>query len=446
MKYLNLKTLKKDKLFTESRKLMSFSLWRRRLIFWGGAILVGLVCVLFAYLCDNLNNSFSELARLHPYWPIVITPAGFMVVIYLLKNYFDGAEGSGIPQVMTALKVKNMQRRKKLVSMRIALGKFMLTAMGFLSGASIGREGPTIQLSASVMHFLGKLDRFNREDTERGLLLAGGAAGIAAAFNAPLAGVVFAIEELAGSFDKGITGTMITTVVLCGFVSLEIIGNYAYFGASSASIDILHGGWVVILVASAFCGLFGGIFSRLLIVISGASVNVMRKNPVLFAGAVGFVIALMGVFTHGSIYGSGKDIAVNLLNGSGDDTSIFYGLWKLLATLLSFISGIPGGIFAPSLSAGAGFGHMMSYFFASHYAGAVILLGTVSYFSGVVQSPITCFIIVSEMTRNVSTGMLLPIMLASLLGTAVSRIVCKEPVYHALAQRYLERLKRRNRR
>ncbi|MBK2124271.1 chloride channel protein [Fangia hongkongensis] len=441
MKYINLKALKKDKLFTESRKLMSFALWRRRLIFWGGAILVGLVCVLFAYLCDNLNESFNALSEKHPYWPLFITPVGFMVIVYLLKNYFNGAEGSGIPQVMTALKVKNMQRRSKLVSMRIALGKFMLTALGFLSGASIGREGPTIQLSASVMHFLGRLEKFNREDTERGLLLAGGAAGIAAAFNAPLAGVVFAIEELAGSFDKGITGTMITTVVLCGFVSLEIIGNYAYFGASSATIDILSGGWIVIIIVSVICGFLGGLFSRLLLMISGACVKLVREKPIVFAGVIGLIIAIIGVATHGAIYGSGKDIAVDLLNGHGNDTSIFYGLWKMIATLLSFISGIPGGIFAPSLSAGAGFGHMMSQFFAAHYASAIILIGTVSYFSGVVQSPITCFIIVSEMTRNVSTGMLLPIMLAALIGTAASRIICKEPVYHCLSLRYMDKLK-----
>ncbi len=171
MKYFALKALKKDKIFTESRKLMSFSSWRRRLIFWGGAILVGLICVLFAYVCDNLNDSFNALSQAHPYWPLFIMPIGFMVIIYLLKTYFDGAEGSGIPQVITALKVKNMQRRSRLVSMRIALGKFMLTALGFLSGASIGREGPTIQLSASVMHFLGRLEKFNREDTEKGLLL-----------------------------------------------------------------------------------------------------------------------------------------------------------------------------------------------------------------------------------------------------------------------------------
>jgi H+/Cl- antiporter ClcA len=113
----------------------------------------------------------------------------------------------------------------------------------------------------------------------------------------------------------------------------------------------------------------------------------------------------------------------------------------MIATLLSFISGIPGGIFAPSLSAGAGFGHMMSFFFEDKYASAVVLVGTVAYFSGVVQSPITCFIIVSEMTRNVSTGMLLPIMLAALLGTAASRVICKEPIYHVLSLRYFDKLR-----
>ena len=113
------------------------------------------------------------------------------------------------------------------------------------------------------MQFFSRLDKFSPEDSERGLLLAGGAAGIAAAFNAPLAGIVFAIEELAGSYEKGVSGTIITTVVLSGFVSLEILGNYAYFGVSSALIGA--DGWWVIILVSVFCGAMGGFFSLLLL-------------------------------------------------------------------------------------------------------------------------------------------------------------------------------------
>ena len=441
MGYLsNIKTLQKKDFFIESRKLMSVSNWRRRVLFWGGGIAVGLVCVLFAYLCDHAGLKFSALVAEHPYFPFFITPLGFMLIVYIMRNMFDGAEGSGIPQVMAALSVKNPKRRKHLVSIRIVLGKFVLTIFGFLCGASIGREGPTIQLSASIMHRLSKFGHFHRDDAERGLLLAGGAAGIAAAFNAPLAGIVFAIEELAGSYDKGVSGTIITTVVLSGFVALEMLGSYTYFGTSAATLNIMSG-WYIILIVAVVGGLLGGTFSWLLIFLSGHLISVIKRHPLWVAGILGLAVASIGFASHGETYGSGYEAAKHLLSGDSADVSPLYGLYKMLATLLTYLSGIPGGIFAPSLSAGSGFGAMLSHFFNPHDASAVILLGTAAYFSGVVQSPITCFIIVTEMTASGAGGMLLPIMLTSMIATGVSRQVCREPLYHALCKRYINKLK-----
>ncbi|MCF6767038.1 chloride channel protein [Thiotrichales bacterium 19S11-10] len=437
----NLKAFKKKTLLIESKKLMSISVWRRRFIFWGGGITVGLVCVLFAYLCDQANDWFLDFSKSYPYWPLLITPIGFMLIVYIMRYMFDGAEGSGIPQVMTALGVKNAKRRNRLVSIRIALGKFGLTIIGFLCGASIGREGPTIQLSASVMNFFGKLDKFKRDDLERGLLLAGGAAGIAAAFNAPLAGIIFAIEELAGSYEKGVSGTIITTVVISGFVAVEFLGNYTYFGSSSASLNILANGWLAILVCAVIGGLLGGLFSWLLVFISNQMLSIVKRHPLWIAGILGLVVAFIGLLSHGETYGSGYEAAKEIITKETTSVSFLYGFYKMFATLLTYLSGIPGGIFAPSLSAGAGFGSMVSHFFSPEFRGAIILLVMVAYFSGVVQSPITAFIIVSEMTDTATSNMLLPIMISSLIATTVSRAICKEPLYHALAKRYFEKIK-----
>ncbi|MFT6834166.1 MAG: H+/Cl- antiporter ClcA [Francisellaceae bacterium] len=437
------KHIKKRELFAESKKLVSITRMKRRLLFWGGGIIVGLVCVLFAIICDNMNDRFILLVNKYPYLPFIITPVGFMLIVYIMRTMFVGSEGSGIPQVMAALQIKNHRKREKLVSIRIALGKFILTVMGFMCGASIGREGPTIQLSASIMHHLGKIGKFHRDDVERGLLLAGGAAGIAAAFNAPLAGIVFAIEELAGSYEKGVSGTIITTVVLCGFVAMEVLGSYTYFGSSDATLNIMGGGWAILLVVAVIGGLLGGAFSSLLLKISKHMVDVVRKHPLWVAGLLGFAVAVIGFVTHGQTFGSGYDAAKGLLTDTGTVTPL-YGFLKMLATLLSYLSGIPGGIFAPSLSAGAGLGSTISQFFSPEYASAIILLSTVAYFSGVVQSPITCFIIVSEMTDTATTSMLLPIMLTSLIATAVSRVVCRESIYDTLSKRYLELFKTRS--
>lgn len=435
--------IKKEQLLVESRKLVSISRMRRRILFWGGGILVGLVCVLFAFLCDNMNTEFDRLVQQYPYMPFAVTPIGFMLIVYIMRTMFKGSEGSGIPQVMAALQIKNYRKRSGLVSMRIALGKFILTFMGFMCGASIGREGPTIQLSASIMHQLGRIGKFHRDDVERGLLLAGGAAGIAAAFNAPLAGIVFAIEELAGSYEKGVSGTIITTVVLSGFVAMELLGSYTYFGASHAALDILGDGWIIIGVTTLCGGFLGGAFSALLLSISKHMVDVVRKHPLWVAGLLGFIVAAIGFFTHGQTYGSGYEAAKILLSGSTEEIAPFYGFFKMISTLLSYLSGIPGGIFAPSLSAGAGLGATIAQFFSPEYLSAIILLTTVAYFSGVVQSPITCFIIVSEMTDTATTSMLLPIMLTSLMATGVSRVICRESIYHVLSSRFIQMLQAR---
>ena len=393
MKYFdNVKDINKEKLISESKKIMSVQTWKRRILFWGGGVTVGIVCVFFAFLCDMIDRKFGLFAVEYKYLPLLITPIGFVVIVYIMRNMFDGSEGSGIPQVMAALAVKSIHRRKRLVSLRIVLGKFVLTIFGFMCGASIGREGPTIQLSASIMHRLGRIGNFHRDDAERGLLLAGGAAGIAAAFNAPLAGIVFAIEELAGSYEKGVSGTIITTVVLSGFVALELLGNYTYFGVSSATIDI-SSCWYIILIVAVLGGLLGGVFSWLLVFLSGKLVSFVKRYPLRIAGGLGFSVALLGLVSHGETYGSGYETAKHLLSGDHYVVAYLYGLYKMLATLLTYLSGIPGGIFAPSLSAGAGFGSMMAPFFNKNYAEAVVLLGTVAYFSGVVQSPITCLLL-----------------------------------------------------
>ena len=161
-----MKSLRRDKLLNESLRILSISQWRRRLIFWIGGLMVGLVSVAFAVSGDYCSHHFFVFARGHLLWPFLITPIGFMLNVYILRRWFRGAEGSGIPQVIAALHLHSPKSRAKLVSLRIACGKFLLTMLGFVSGASIGREGPTIQLAASIMQSLSRWGSFHRHDME----------------------------------------------------------------------------------------------------------------------------------------------------------------------------------------------------------------------------------------------------------------------------------------
>ncbi len=415
---------------------LSRSLWNRRLVFIVGSVAAALAAVGFAVAATDTLDVLARVLRAWPWAAFVLAPAGLALVSWLARNFFHGAEGSGIPQTIAALGYPDSATRGRLLSLRIALGKIALTLLGLLSGASIGREGPTVQIAASIMYSLDRFSSFPQESMKRGLILAGGAAGIAAAFNAPLAGVVFAIEEMSRSFSQRTSGIVITAVIIAGIVSYSLLGNYAYFGHTSATLDFATG-WNVVVVCGTVGGLLGGIFSRLLIAsansLEGPFATFRRTRPAIFAALCGLAIAALGFASHGTIYGTGYAQTREVLQGSAD-IPLTFGVLKLLATVVSYVTGIPGGIFSPSLAVGAGLGQDIAAVLPSAPVGAVAVVGMVAYFSGVVQAPITAFVIVAEMTRD--ADMALPLMAASIIAYGFSRLVCPQPVYKALAKAF----------
>ena len=406
-------------------------MWNRRLWFVGGALAVGLVAIGFAIAANFANLEFAALIRRYRFAPLMVTPLGFALIVFTTRRFFPGAQGSGIPQTIAALSAAD-QVRRPLLSLRVAVGKLVLTLVGLFSGASIGREGPSVQIGAALMFSLSRSKMFPYEGMQRGLILAGAAAGVAAAFNAPLAGVVFAIEEMSRSFEQRTVSIVVTAVIVAGVLSLALQGDYAYFGHSHATIA-LGPGVEAVLVCGIVGGLAGGVFSRTLLYIAkglpGRLGRLQRVHPIAFAALAGLALAVLGLCTGGRAFGSGYEEAHSVLEGG--TTSPWFGLTKAVATVISYASGIPGGIFAPSLATGAGFGQLLGTLIPLAPSAAVALLGMVGYFSGVVQAPLTAFIIVTEMTRE--TDMALPLMSCALLAYGVSRMVCPHPLYKALA-------------
>jgi len=406
--------------------------WRRRLIFLLGGVGVGAVAVGFTKLADLAQLEFNRLLGHWPYACLVVTPAGFALCTYLATRYFPNSQGSGIPQAIAARQMAGHESRRRLVSIRLAIGKVLLTVIGLLCGASIGREGPTVQVGASLMFAAGHMS----PRRQPGLILAGASAGVAAAFNTPLAGIVFGIEEMGRSFEARTSGLAIAAVLAAGITSIAFLGDYLYFGTTDVFLGSFAG-WLAVPVCGIIGGSLGGLFSRCLVLFAhglpGRLGGWLKANPVLFALICGLGVALCGLASGGSIFGTGYAQAKGLLEGTGAVPGLF-GLWKLAATVLSAVSGIPGGIFSPSLAAGAGIGASMASLFPGVPVGAIVLLGMVSYFTGVVQAPITAFVIVTEMTND--HAMLVPLMAAAFIAHGVSRLICKEGVYHALAANY----------
>ena len=417
--------------------LLSPRLWMRRLVYWLGALLVALMAIGFASGADVAQGVFQKIIAVNPLLVVVLAPGGLALSVVLTRRLFPGAQGSGIPQVIAALHMIDGLAIRRILSWRIAVGKVALTLLGLACGASIGREGPTVQVGATIMFGLGRMLHLPQLQMERALVLAGGAAGIAGAFNTPLAGIVFAIEELSHSFETRTSGTVLTAVIVAGIATLALIGNYSYFGVTSVQLNV-GAGWLAVLLCSLAGGLAGGLFSRLLIAgaygLPRAAGQLILRHPMLFAALCGLVLAGLGWLSDGTTYGTGYDQARQLVEGHASLPGSF-PLLKFLATVVSYLSGIPGGIFAPSLAVGAGLGQALAPLLPGAPSNAVVLLGMVGYFSGVVQAPITATVIVMEMTDN--QNMTIPLMATSMLAFGVSRLVCRRALYGALARRYL---------
>ncbi|MCZ4345971.1 chloride channel protein [Devosia neptuniae] len=406
---------------------------RRRALFVVGGVFVGLAAVAMAFMADGAQHLFRMAQHQWPYLPLLITPAGFAFLAWVTQRYFNGAQGSGIPQVIAARQMTDLKAKQKLVSPKLAVAKMFLLSAGLLLGASAGREGPTVQVGASVMFWLGRF----APHRQPGLLLAGAAGGVAAAFNAPLAGIVFGIEEMSRSFELRTSGLVLGTVIVAGLTSLAILGDYTYFGRSAVTLEI-GAQWIAVPVVGLVCGLAGGGFSRVVIAFAvglpGRAGRVIKKHPVLFAAICGMIVAVAGVLTGGAAFGTSAEEAKAIL--AGEDITGLFGPLKLIATIATAISGIPGGIFSPSLSIGAGFATLLQGMLHIPI-GALAIMCMAAYLAAVLQAPITAFVIVTEMTGN--HALIFPVMMCAVIASFVSKSVCKEGIYHALAHQILRK-------
>ena len=223
-----------------------------------------------------------------------------------------------------------------------------------------------------------------------------------------------------------------------GLTSLWLLGNYTYFGTTQAELP-LSAAWIVLVLGLAG-GLAGGAFSRIVILFArglpGRAGRLVKSRPIVFAAACGLCVALCGLASGGAAYGTGYEEARAILHGDAP-AGFAYAPLKFFATVLTSISGIPGGLFAPSLAVGAGLGGAVHGLIPAMPVGALVLIGMVAYLAGVLQAPITSFVIVTEMTQN--HAMMIPLMIAALVADAASKAVCRGGLYHTLAEIMLER-------
>jgi len=431
--------------------LFSSRTWISRGLFLIAAIATG-TAALFFNLADRASVSFRAfLLKGESLWgmeidsglgtgiAMTLSIVGIWLAMTLRDRYFQGTQGTGIPQVMASLDVDAEDPlRKRMLSWRIAVGKALLLMIGIYAGATIGREGPSVHVGACLIYLMAGWGYFPSWAVQRGLILAGGAAGIAAAFNAPIAGTVFAIEEIGRSFDKKNVGLIMLGVAVACTACWVYLGDYVFYGKLDPSLTSASQ-WLVIIPVASVAGFLGGCFSRG--VVAGTSwVNqTLRRHRMLVPLGLGLALALVGLASGGLSYGSGYDEALAILQHE-TEMPLFYPLAKAAGNFISLISGIPGGLFDPSFSVGASLGQLSAPLFPDVDPRAVSMIAMTAYFTGVVRSPITSVVILLEMTT--ARDMAMPLFVTAVIAYEASKLICKTPIYEALAEIFLSDLRK----
>ncbi len=423
-------------------ELSNGRMWLDRTVVLAYAAIAGLSVVSFTFLTNLAFAYFERVYHWQGGWAVLVwVPAWTAAIVWATRRFAPTTAGSGIPQVIAALDpAVSEHQRSVFVSLRLTVAKMVLGAGSFFAGLSVGREGPSVQIAAGVMQHARRWLGPQSGISDHALLVAGGAAGIAAAFNAPLAGVLFAIEELSRRLESRSSGLIITGIVLAGLIGVSFFGNRSYYGVivvPELNWNALAPGLLVVLV----CGALGGLFAKVMAAsLTGAPerLNLLRARfPIRFAAAGGLMLALMGLATSGATFGAGSETVQHMLAGEADVPSMFVTL-KFMATWLTAWCGVPGGIFAPSLSIGAGVGHNVSLFMGADIAPALIAIGMAAFLAAVTQAPLTAFIIVMEMIDG--HALVLSLMAAAMLASLISRLIAR-PLYETLALHMVATLK-----
>jgi CIC family chloride channel protein len=415
-------------------------------------VVCGLAAVLFHFSIRTAESLFFDRAITAPgnYWIVwgVVTPAlGGLGAGILLKYVFPNARGSGVPQVKVAY-----ASREGIVRLRDSLGKLIVASLQIGSGASLGREGPTVQICSGLASTLGRFGRLSARNRRR-LIPVGAAAGIAAAFNAPIAAVTFTIEEVVGALDQTVLSGVIVAAALAAVIERSVLGTHPVF-----SVPRVFGldDWRSLLLYAALglaAGLISVAFTDGLLWLRRRFRDQKRVPDWAQPAIGGLVTGGLAVAAHywlgvGGVNGGGYRVVEESLSGLLPlRVLLLLCVAKLVATVFSYSSGGAGGIFAPSLFMGAmlggAFGALDRAVFGHgpEAMGAFALVGMGATFCGTIRAPMTSVLIIVELTSGY--GLILPLMIANMSAYALARYLRPVPIYEALLEQDGVHLKHR---
>ena len=409
--------------------------------FWVASLLTGLVAVLYAKLFLYAEHGTAYILKNYAWLIFIITPVCFVAAWWVVIKFSPYARGSGIPQVMASIELatpKYIDKVNKLLSIRIIIVKMFSSLVLAFGGGVIGREGPTIQIAGSIFRKVNQwLPKWWPKISKRNMIMTGAAAGLAAAFNTPLGGIVFAVEELTKTHISYFKTALFTAIIIAGLTAQALLGPYLYLGypvISNLSSYILFAVAIVAIVS----GLLGSIMSKMILaLLHWKSKFRFKYQHILYIAVCAFIVASVAYFLDARMLGSGKDIMANTLFTADKYSSWYVPGLRIAGPILSFTTGAAGGVFAPSLGAGASIGSVLAGWMHLSVADTnlLILAGMVGFLTGVTRTPFTSAILVLEMTDR--HNVIFHLMLAGMLASLASLLIDRHSFYDHLKIQYM---------
>jgi H+/Cl- antiporter ClcA len=417
--------------------------------FWIASLATGLIAVAYSKLFSLAEKGTHMIFSQSPFLFFIITPVCFILSWWVVNRYSVYARGSGIPQVMAAIELSspNSDRElKPLLGVKIILVKICSSIIMVFGGGAIGREGPTIQIAGSVFYKINQwLPSWWPKISKKNMIMTGAAAGLAAAFNTPLGGIVFAVEELTKTHMNYFKTALFSAVIIAGLTAQGFLGPYLYFGYPDVS-NLSRFIFILVIGIAILTGLMGSILSKgMLKIFRWKKTFKSTRKHIIYLTVSAIVLTALAVFVNANTFGSGKDFITNILFSKQKYTIWDVAMLRILGPLLSFTSGAAGGVFAPALCAGAGLGSMVSGWFhlSSANTNLIVLSGMVGFLTGVTRTPFTSAILVLEMTDR--HNVIFYLILAGMIASLAAYIIDRHSLYDHLRAEYLHDIRSKNR-
>jgi len=417
--------------------------------FWIGSVITGFFAVMYAKIFAWGENLLHFILDWHDWMIFFIAPIAFVLSWWLVKEFAPNAKGSGIPQVMAAVELANPKEHKLIrgfLSIKIIVFKILSSVILVIGGGAVGREGPTIQIAGSVFRKVNEyLPEWWPKISKKNMIMTGAAAGLAAAFNTPLGGIVFAVEELSKTHINYFKTALFTAVIIAGLTAQTLAGSYLYLGYPKTNDVSLMVMFPIILVGGT-AGILASQLSVFMLRMNKWKKRTLKtdKSNVLFLIGCALFIALISFFISREVLGSGKEIMERILFTDEKHESWYIPILRMFGPALSFTSGGAGGIFAPALTAGASIGSVISGVIdlSNNETNVVVLAGMVAFLTGITRAPFTSAIIVLEMTDRHS--LIFHLMLAGMISSIASLLVSRHSLYDVLKVNFLHEIRSEN--